>query len=284
MVFAWAVTTFPEDTIFKHSWTITGFDKGMKMDNGIIRSPLFKIKADLPWKFFLRVSQTQIMEKLMSPENCGVEDSESFALRTPEKLHIDEVLTPISNYFGVHLCVENPDAMESDLVDLKFSGSLDITQGSSTLTTGKIFESINADDEEEIRTGYIQCGDHTLRASTCDPLVPGQVTAKFRGWLFGTETPTLTVVKACHNYAGYFFRKQLYRDFYTVGKVPSLTLMLTIRIPSEMTSVSGNLESFDAKALCFKHILAQPSPDFSDFIIKCGEKTFQCHKVFLAGR
>ena len=278
MVSGWAVTSFPEDTMFEHSWTITGFDKGMNMGGGIIRSPLFKIKDDLPWKFFLRVSQTQIMEKLMSPLNCGVEDSESFTLRTPEQLHIDQVLTPISSYFGVQLCVENPDVMESDLRDLKLSGSIVITQGSSTLTTGKIFEAVNADDEEEIRTGYIQCGDHTLRASTCNPFVPGEVRAKFRGWFLGTEKPTLTALK--HYYA----RKQFYRDFYTVGKVPSLTLKLTIEIPGEMTSVSGNMESFEAKALCFRHLLAQPSPEYSDFLIKCGDRTFQCHKVFLASR
>ena len=177
--------------------------------------------------------------------------------------------------------------MESDLMDLKLSGSIAITQGSSTLTTGKIFEAVNADDEEEIETGYIQCGDHTLRASTCNPFVPGEVRAKFRGWILGTEKPTLTVLKTCHN-PSYYLRQQFYHDFYhdfyTVGEVPSLTLKFTIRIPGEMTSVSGNMESFEAKALCFRHLLAQPSPEYSDFLIKCGDRTFQCHKVFLASR
>ena len=281
MVSGWAVTSFPEDSFFEHSWIITGFDKGMKMSSGVIRSPLFKIKDDLPWKFFLRASQTQIVEKLMLSTNSGVEDSESFTLRTPKKLYFDRVLTPISSYFGVQLCVENPHVEESDLMDLKLSGSIAIIQDSSILTTGKIFEPVNYEDEEEIRTGYIQCGDHTMRASTCNPFVPGEVTAKFRGWLFGTENPTLTVLKTCQNYN---LRKQLYHDFYTLGKVPSLTLKLTIEMPGEVTSVSGIMESFEAKALCFKHLLAHPSPQHSDFLIKCGDRTFQCHKVFLASR
>ena len=54
----WTESYYNEDATYVHEWTIRDFDKAMKRSDGIIDGRPFKMPG-LPWKFFLRVSQSQ---------------------------------------------------------------------------------------------------------------------------------------------------------------------------------------------------------------------------------
>ena len=54
----WTESYYNEDATYIHEWTIKDFDKAMKRSDGIIDGRPFKMPG-LPWKFFLRVSQSQ---------------------------------------------------------------------------------------------------------------------------------------------------------------------------------------------------------------------------------
>ena len=89
-------------------------------------------------------------------------------------------------------------------------------------------------DQREVTTGYLKYGQH-------DP--QGKRPA-FNGWFFGTESPTLIDTQndqVVFYPNGYTFEPDVYRDFYTVRKVPRLVVDLKIGIPSKFKKIFKGL-------------------------------------------
>ena len=211
MASTWAVSVFPEDVTFTHNWTIDDLVKGLERDDdGAIESPSFKMPG-LPWDFFLRITRTVFKFKT-------VPDGEVAEFRCPKELEIERAIIPITSFFGVQLCVENPEEKMADLKELKLAGTLTLSETDDQKVerlklTGQIY-SWNGPPElgGEKRTGLTRFSEWS------------------KGWEFGTED--ITYDKPCQmdNSQG------LYYDFYTLGDAPRMTLKAQITIPSKMVS------------------------------------------------
>ena len=138
-------------------------------------------------------------------------------------------IIPITSYFGVQLCVGNPNKKEEDLKELKLAGSLEMCETGQGVEPnklrGQIYDFAAAPPEigGEKRTGMI-------KYSSWD-----------KGWNFGTEKmtcfngsidPNDDVDSICY-------------DFYTVGDAPGLILKALIKIPSKMVSSSGSVLTWE---------------------------------------
>ena len=281
----WAVTTLPDDQLFSFRYEIVGnFYKLLKRSGGEMNSDTFEMHG-VPSKLFLHVSQTEVPFDDSEDEDSEEEwddldqerKSSSSSSRSPKELEIDGVLVPITSYFNVQLCVENPDAAEEKLKALELCGRLTITQktvcGKQSKMSGKIFELAPPSAPHRIWSGFVgfDDGEHPSRYTVKD---------EFRGWSFGTRNPTF-------EYQPYHYQRKehrlIYHDFYTVGKVSELTMEVMLGRAGTVTLSSGNMESRpELKSLCFGHFLQKPR--FSNFIVKCEGRSFHCHKVILASR
>ena len=233
----------PEDTIFRCKLDFDGwpFEKGMKKGNGVLKSETFEIRG-LPWQFYLRMSKTKLRYQFTTSDEEDYERNkdDSTGWYSPHLLTINGVPgKPISNYFSVQLCVENPEVMESELNRLELCGALRMQQTSaghrypSDAITGVMFQPFFDPFEErlsqkEVRTGYLKYGHYG----------PEGKRPQFNGWFFGTESPTLIDTQ---NWEDYTFEPIGYRDFYTVGKVPRLVVELKIGIPSKFKKIFKGL-------------------------------------------
>ena len=280
MASACAVTTLPDDDHFPFKWSIVNFHKLLKRNEGEINSDAFEMPG-VPWKLFLHVSRTEVPSEDSEDEDSEEEwdnlDQErkcSNSSRSPTELKIDGAWVPITNYFNVQLCVKNPDVAQDKLKALELCGSLTITQNTDKQSkmTGKIFELAPGSVSNKIWTGFVGFDDgyHPSRHATKD---------EFRGWYFGTRHPTYEYEPP---HCQYNDDREMYHDFYTVGKVSELTMEATIGRARTVTSTLTNVKSREVKGLCFGHFLQHPR--FSDFIVKCEGRSFHCHKVILANR
>ena len=238
----------PEDTSFRCKLDFSGwpFEKGMKKGNGVFKSEPFEIRG-LPWQFYLRMSETKLRYRATtSDEEDYVQDKdESIGWYSPHELTINGVTgKTISNYFSVQLCVENPKVMESELRKLALRGALQMQQrsagGSYTgdTITGVMFRPTEdfpfEAHQREVTTGYLKYGQYG----------PQGKRPAFNGWFFGTESPTLIDTQndqVVFYPNGYTFEPDVYRDFYTVGKVPRLVVNLKIGIPSKFKKIFKGL-------------------------------------------
>ena len=286
MASAWAVTTLPDDKFVSFRYQIDGnFHKLLKRCGGEMNSKAFEMPG-VPSKLFLHVSQTEVPFDESEEEDSEEEwedldqerKSSRSGSRSPKELDIGGVLVPITSYFNVQLCVENPESAEDKLKVLELCGRLTITQktvcGNQSKMTGKIFELAPSSAPHRIWSGFVgfDDGEHPSRYATKDA---------FRGWYFGTRNPTFEYQP--HHWGEYKEDRLIYHDFYTVGKVSELTMEVVLGRAGTVTSSSGNVESRpELKSLCFGNFLRQPR--FSDFIVKCEGRSFHCHKVILANR
>ena len=96
--------------------------------------------------------------------------------------------------------------------------------------------------QREITTGYLKYGHYDPKGKR----------PEFNGWFFGTESPKLIDTKNSQlvfypkdptdpRDDGYTFEPDVYRDFYTIGKVPRLVVQLTIGIPSKFKKIFKGL-------------------------------------------
>ena len=260
MASSWAVSTFPEDLTFTYKWTIDDLNKGFERTGETIDLPNFKIPS-LPWTFFLRIGKTSF-KFWLDPE---VKQETEY--RSPRELKINEIMTPISSYFDVQLCVANPNEREEDLHELKLAGSLYLSETGGQAEgvegnklKGKIYEWLTPPEFGGAnRTGMIKYSQMG------------------KGWSFGTEEVTFSNGSIDPDGWG-----SVCYDFYTLGEDPGLALKALIKIPSKMVTSSGSVKDADVETFSFKSLLTQP--DLSDVRIKCGEKVFSCHKVLLANK
>lgn len=283
MASSWALSTYPQDVAFTFNWTIDDFNKGMERTNwtinecddgvrrrrgrgrdGRIDSPCFKMPG-LPWSFFFRIADTTFEYE-----------------RPPRELKIEEVLTPVTNYFGVQLCVETPNRKEADLRELRLAGSLDLSETDQegverNKLAGQIYNwSDHPHTAEQKTTGMIK--HHNTGWKHKDTTMTG--------WHFGTEkenfeidlfNPDVDLYCSGINYIATYY------NFYTLGDAPGLSLKAVIKIPTKMVSSSGSVKRGDsAGKLPFKSLLSKP--DFSDVRLKCGQRMFSSHRVLLANK
>ena len=271
MASSWALSTYPQDVVFTYNWTIEDFSKGMErtdwtindyedgswkkkfLRKGRIDSPCFKMPG-LPWSFFFRISDTKF-----------------YSQRPPRELKIEGVLTPVTNYFSVHLCaVETPTSgKETDLKELRLAGSLVLSET----------------DQEGVETNKLE-GEIYNWSDALEQKTTGMIKYNKTGWHFGTEKETFEEDTYDPN-EGLFDSMNSYidryYDFYTLGDAPGLSLKAVIKIPTKMVSSSGGVKRVDAAGkLPFKSLLSKP--DFSDVTLQCGQRTFSAHKILLANK
>ena len=241
-----------EDTIFTRKLVFDRwkFEKGMRKGKGVFKSKPFAIQG-LPWHFYLRMSETKLRYRATTSdeEEYKQDKDESIGWYSPHELTINGVLVkPISNYFSVQLCVENPKVMESELNKLELCGTLQMQQTSAgirypgDIITGVMFQpsgEVSCQERGwEISTGYLNYGRYESEGRR----------PEFNGWFFGTEIPTLIDTQNTQLVFhpkdptdpfdhGYRFEPDVYRDFYTVGKVPRMVMLLTIGIPSKFKKI-----------------------------------------------
>ena len=266
MASSWALSTYPQDVTFTYNWMIDNFNKGMERTSwtineynddvrsrqGRIDSPCFKMPG-LPWSFFLRIADT------------------TFDNERPRELKIEEVLTPITRYFGVSLCVDSQNRKEADLRELRLAGSLELSEKSQGAETNKL-------------EGQIY--NWSYRPQTAEQKTTGMIKYDKTGWHFGTEKENFEFDEFDPE-CGFFDTSEStifpYYDFYTLGDAPGLSLTAVIEIPAKMVSSSGSVKEVDAAGtLPFKSLLSKP--DFSDVRLKCGQRVFHSHKLLLANK
>ena len=236
----------PGDTRFTRKLDFSGwaFEKGMKKGNGVLKSEPFEIRG-LPWQFYLRMTKTKLRypASTSDEEEYEQDKDDSIGWYSPHELTINGVLVkPISNYFSIQLCVQNPEVMESELKKLELCGTLAMYQTSAghryhrDTITGVMFQPTFLDfpffeeqSQREVTTGYLKYGHYG----------PQGKRPEFNGWFFGTEIPTLTDTQPPE--LVYTDEPDVYRDFYTVGKVPHLVVQLTIGIPSKFKKIFKGL-------------------------------------------
>ena len=279
MASSWALSTYPQDVAFTYNWTIDDFNKGMERtswmipdydDDGVRRkrgrgregridSPCFKMPG-LPWSFFLRIADTTFEYE-----------------RPPRELKIEEVLTPVTNYFGVQLCVETPNRGEADLRELRLAASLDLSETEEGVERNKLAGQIynwldNPHTAEQKTTGMIKYHNSDNSDNT--------------GWHFGTEKENFEIDLFNADvdlYCSGINYIATYYNFYTLGDAPGLSLKAVIKIPTKMVSSSGSVKRVSAAGkLPFKSLLSKP--DFSDVSLKCGQRLFSSHRILLANK
>ena len=234
------------------------FDKGMKKGNGVLKLRPFEIPG-LPWQFCLRMCETRLRYQVSTSDEEDYENDkdDSIGWYNPTELTIDgDLVKPISHFFSAQLCVENPEVMPSELRRLELCGFLDMYQTSAgsryrrdtikgvMYAPGCFFE----ERSKDIRTGYIGYSSYSREFSTEPLRLATGSRPGFNGWLFGTKTPTL-LDKHVHVHvdpanpweSGITFEPDVYRDFYTVGKVPRLVLELKIGIPNRFKEIFPGL-------------------------------------------
>ena len=271
MASSWAVSAYPEDVTFTYNWTIKDFNKAMDRTGGKIDSPSFTIPG-LSISFNLRI------------ENENPESKNYQSPIEPIELMIDDVKTPISSYFSVHLCAKPENGNEAQLEQLFLSGSLDLRENNlgveANTLTGQIYNWLDhhalvskpnvlrmAAYEQTRRNGMIRYNRRKTRP----------------GWIFETEKPTLEREEVYLDNEGEVQLGPLRRyDFYTLGDTATLVIKAVLKIATKMVSFSGSAETVDIQNFTFKSFLRQPS--FSDVSLQCGERLFSAHKVLLANK
>ena len=274
----WTESYYNKDATYIHEWTIRDFDKAMKRSDGIIDGPPFKMPG-LPWKFFLRISQSECDKDWKefgypSARNVGwnhttgkmlYRDYNDRILRDILNNTGDEVEEDpsMSHLFDVSLQVENPT---EDLKTVKLAGSLEVDQGSTGIKSkGHMFAVLDGDPDPSLvgATG-----------SEC-------ITATSNRWEFGEEEAIRCTGDRIEYSEGPF--EHLCHDFFAICHItPEITLKATIKIASKMLHRTRMIKTADEEKVPFKHLLSEP--DFSDVTLRVGQREFSCHRLLLANK
>ena len=130
--------------------------------------------------------------------------------------------------------------MRSKLSGLKLRGTLMLTQTSATRThtmDGTMFKPNSYEEHsKEVTHGFVPCGTYKYNHKSCRPA--------FTGWFFETETPIFTDWKHSHVVVigdTMSSEADVFRDFYTIGEVPSLKVEVSIHL--HYVIISGDLMS-----------------------------------------
>ena len=271
MASSWAVSTYPEDVTFTYNWTIKDFNKAMERTGGKIDSPSFTIPG-LSISFNLHI------------ENENPESKNYQSPIEPMELMIDDVKTPISSYFSVHLCAKPENVNEAQLEQLFLSGSLDLRENNlgveANTLTGQIYNWL---DHHALVSKPRVLRMHAYEQTRKNGMIRYNRQKTRPGWIFETEKPTLEKDEVYLDNEGEVQLGPLRRyDFYTLGDAATLVIKAVLKIATKMVSFSGSAETVDIKNFTFKSFLRQPS--FSDVSLQCGERLFSAHKVLLANK
>ena len=277
----WTESYYNEDATYVHEWTIRDFKKAMNRSDGIIDGPPFKMPG-LPWKFFLRISQSECDKDWKefgypSARNVGwnhttgkmlYRDYNDRILRDILNNTADEVEEDpsMSHLFDVSLQVENPT---EDLKMVKLAGSLEVDQGSTGIKSrGHMFAVLDDDFPVAVTSIVGATGSEVISATS-------------NSWDFGEEEAIKSELSRMECLEGP--HEHLCHDFFALcHSTPEIILKATIKIASKMLHSTRMIKTADEEKVPFKHYLSEP--DFSDVTLRVGQREFSCHRVFLANK
>ena len=261
----WTESYYNKDATYIHEWTIRDFKKAMNRSDGIIDGPPFKMPG-LPWKFFLRVSQSECDKDWQEFGHPTVKNG-GWNHTTGRMLYAGhEEDHSMSHLFDVSLQVENPT---EDLKMVKLAGSLEVDQGSTGIKSrGHMFAVLDDDFPLPVTSIVGATGSEVISATS-------------NSWDFGEEEAIKSELSRMECLEGP--HEHLCHDFFALcHSTPEIILKATIKIASKMLHRTRMIKTADEEKVPFKHLLFQP--DFSDVTLRVGQREFSCHRLLLANK
>ena len=281
MASAWATTSYPKNDDFTVTWTITDFDKALKIErkdfglevHGELTSPQFNIPG-IPWRVSLCV-RTDDVDRHFAED---VDDDYYGGMPSEVLVGEERVRTPIIQYFKIMLNEEWREEWEEE----RFGSTADeFGLAKSELMAGYV--KITSEDNDFTMSGkfgdtkkheFVKNIDIRRRKRMCRYGQDTYNPETNQNWVFKSDTDAeinldhANRVKAKH--------------FYTVNPTNSMTIEATFSVPGQLKTVGGAPEARINHRLPFGNLLTEP--EFADFRLMCGGKEFQVHKVILANR